>query len=128
MAGALYDAAVGDVNGDGKADIVAAGDTSLVVKLGKGDGTFGPATSFSDPDYPKTVTLADFNGDGKLDALTTSYLTGLAKLWTNTGNGTFKQHEHAARRCRRVRRCRRGFQRRRPDRHRHREGARAAAR
>jgi hypothetical protein len=88
--GGVYDAAVGDVNGDGKVDFVAAGDTSLGVQLGRGDGSFAPATLFNDPDFPKTMTLADFSGDGKLDALTTSSVTGLAKLWVNTGAGAFR--------------------------------------
>lgn len=63
--------AAGDVNRDGKADIVAAlegnnaGD--LVVFLGKGDGTFEPKKDFNGISGSKTVVLADLNGDTNLD-------------------------------------------------------------
>jgi hypothetical protein len=57
--------AMGDVNEDGKLDIVSAGPE---VFLGNGDGTFRPAVSF----YPATtiIGVADFNLDGKPDILT----------------------------------------------------------
>jgi WD40 repeat protein len=56
---------MGDVNEDGKLDIVSAGPE---VFLGNGDGTFRPAVSF----YPATtiIGVADFNLDGKPDILT----------------------------------------------------------
>jgi len=39
--------ATGDLNGDGKADIVAAGGNTVFVALGNGDGTFHSTTSYS---------------------------------------------------------------------------------
>ena len=64
-------AAAGDLNGDGKLDVVVTGAlaTSVVgVFLGKGDGTFA-----AEVDYGSTgtaVTLADLNHDGHLDIVT----------------------------------------------------------
>jgi len=65
--------AVGDMNGDGIADLVViesggTGNSLLVVFLGNGDGTFREAGTGQLGIYSANVTVADFNGDGKLDA------------------------------------------------------------
>jgi len=76
--------AVGDLNGDRRPDIVvatgrleaissslySAGAVSILI--GNGDGTFQPAVNYSvaDPEGNQealSVTLGDFNGDGKVD-------------------------------------------------------------
>lgn len=66
---------VGDVNRDGKMDIIAMRTTDLdhildaLVYFGNGDGTFttGRVCSSGDEFYFGSVALADFDRDGKLD-------------------------------------------------------------
>jgi VCBS repeat-containing protein len=77
-------AAVGDVNGDGKADIVG----SNFVMLGNGDGTFQPRTGIEGGVDNQFAALADLNGDGKLDLVFTN-TTSVAVMLGN-GNGTFQ--------------------------------------
>lgn len=73
--------AVGDLNRDGKVDLVVANDcgkcvdptkenATIGVLLGNGDGTFQAVRAFSLPGLSATaIALRDFNGDGNLDVL-----------------------------------------------------------
>ncbi len=91
--------ATGDVNGDGKADIVAtlyndadAGcqNNALAVLTGKGTGKFNKPAYYSTSATAQAyeVFLADVNGDGKLD-IVTSNMDGTISVLLNKGKGTF---------------------------------------
>ncbi len=64
-------AAAGDVNGDGKADVVVADSGVLTVRFGNGDGTFGAESAASTLTNVTALALADLNGDGKMDIVVT---------------------------------------------------------
>lgn len=83
-----YSVATGDVNNDGKPDLLigdAYGLGSLALRLNNGDGTFGPAKRIDFPWSPKALAVADFNGDGNIDIVAGNPLRILPGL----GDGTF---------------------------------------
>ena len=90
--------AVGDINGDGKLDLVVAnwgwpGDPGNVsVLLGNGDGTFQAPLNIGAGDFPVSVAVGDFNGDGKLDLAVANQNDpgpGTVSVLLGIGDGTF---------------------------------------
>lgn len=63
--------AVGDMNGDGYADVLGGYGPVLYVFLSNGDGTFKPGipANVGAPALSGTISIADVNGDGKLDVV-----------------------------------------------------------
>ena len=61
--------AVGDVNGDGRLDIVAVTATGFSVLLGSGNGAFKSAMNTSGASGSTLLALGDVNGDGHLDVI-----------------------------------------------------------
>jgi hypothetical protein len=99
--GSTSDVAVGHLRGArAPLDIVTANNDfpgTVSVLLGNGDGTFQPAVRIpiGQESRPRSVALADFNGDGHLDIVTTNQFDlsqrhrGIDVLFGN-GDGTFQ--------------------------------------
>ena len=82
----------GDLNGDGKPDLVVANYSSntISVLLGNGDGTFQPKVDYAiGGSGPTALALADLNGDGKLDVVVVDNDTSNISVLLGTGTGTF---------------------------------------
>jgi len=94
--GGSFGVAAGDLNADGKVDLVVSVDgpiSNLNVYLGKGDGTFTPKAKYSAPPYLHTPVLADFNGDGHLDVAANDLPgnhQGSVVVWFGNGDGTLQ--------------------------------------
>ncbi|MCA2642153.1 FG-GAP-like repeat-containing protein, partial [Microcystis sp. M087S2] len=85
---------VGDFNGDGKSDLATANVNggsggNVSVLLGTGTGSFGTPTNFSVGGSPNSVTVGDFNGDGKSDLAAANRLTNNVSVLLGTGTGSF---------------------------------------
>jgi FG-GAP-like repeat/Domain of unknown function (DUF4214) len=86
-----YAIAVGDFDRDGKNDVVVS-DEHLWVFKGNGDGTFRPPNAAASAIISTSVALkvADFNGDGKLDLVSSGVFSGGFTLFLGNGDGSFQ--------------------------------------
>jgi uncharacterized repeat protein (TIGR01451 family) len=88
---------VADLNGDGIQDVIlTAAPSNVAVFLGKGDGTFQNQTTVSLSNYPNSVAVGDFNGDGKPDIAVAiniadaTNITGILAVLLGNGDGTLQ--------------------------------------
>jgi hypothetical protein len=83
---------VGDINEDGKQDLIVstvAGSQFAIPMLGQGDGTFSQQPGIANSFGFLSGKLADFNGDGHLDLFLGG--DGEPYLFMGKGDGTFTQ-------------------------------------
>jgi hypothetical protein len=105
--GGFWKSAVGDIDHDGKPDIVCA-DRTNGIKAWTGNGLSGPSALWADAytgtGLPETqsyasVDLGDVNNDGNLDVVSTAYYSGNGvRVWLGNGGvgGTMAWTENSA--------------------------------
>jgi len=83
--------AVGDFNGDGKADLAVTdrAEDEVAIRLGNGDGTFGAPVNYATNASPRGVAIGDFDRDGDADLAIANADSGNVSIRLGIGNGTF---------------------------------------
>ena len=89
--------AVGQVNQDGKLDLVVSSGGGITVLLGQGDGRFrvAPGSPIKLPDSCSEMVLGDLNGDGQLDLALAHHDSYSVMLLFGDGNGGFALAPHS---------------------------------
>jgi uncharacterized protein (TIGR03437 family) len=82
--------AMADLNNDGNADVIVATTSGLAVLLGSSSGSLSAVRSFGSGASFNSVTVADFNGDGKPDVASANGTAGAVSIFLGNGDGSFQ--------------------------------------
>lgn len=95
----LSDLATGDIDGDGRTDVISTDiATNMVVALrSNGDGTFAPPVTTLLPFAPTYIEAGDFDEDGDLDLVVTSYSAAILAHLRGDGTGAFVESSRVSR-------------------------------
>jgi FG-GAP-like repeat/PASTA domain len=87
----LTSVAIGDLNGDGKLDVVAIneGPESVSVLLNSANG-FQLPVDYATGSLPQSVAIGDLDGDGKADLAIANRFGSSVSVLLNSGNGGFQ--------------------------------------
>jgi len=92
-----YSVAIGDLNGDGKPDLVTANSccgvgipSTVSVLLNRGDGSFRATVEYGTGGGPNSVAIGDLNGDGRPDLATANSEANTVSVLMNTGDGSLR--------------------------------------
>jgi hypothetical protein len=87
--GTVNSVATGDLNRDGLPDIIAATGNNTVLTFTNNGNDFAPTGTTSVGIFPRSLVVADFNGDNFLDAATANGNGGNISVLYGQANGTF---------------------------------------
>ncbi|HEX7508780.1 MAG TPA: FG-GAP-like repeat-containing protein, partial [Polyangia bacterium] len=79
------------LSSDGSAP--ASATSTIVARLGNGDGTFGPEIGLAAGVTPSSIAVADLDGDGKLDLTVISDQGTRLSVYHGDGDGTFSDRQ-----------------------------------
>lgn len=88
--------AIGDLNGDRRADLAVANDSvpgkpgTVSVFIGRGDGTLQSPRLYRTGSRPTAVAIGDLDGNGKPDLATANVFGNSVSVLLNQGNGSFR--------------------------------------
>ncbi|HKQ56254.1 MAG TPA: FG-GAP-like repeat-containing protein [Candidatus Eisenbacteria bacterium] len=90
--GACRTMALGDLNGDGRPDLVVGtqSPTFVSVMLGLGNGGFGARTDIAARPYPNAIAIGDVNHDGRADLVVGNDGDAMISVLLGNGDGTFQ--------------------------------------
>jgi FG-GAP-like repeat/IPT/TIG domain/Secretion system C-terminal sorting domain len=80
---------IGDIDGDGKPDVVTLNNTVQTISVFRNTGSpgtisFAPKVDFSTLLFPQAIVVSDFDGDGKTDIAFTNKLSNSFSVYRNT--------------------------------------------
>ncbi|MCA6388221.1 MAG: VCBS repeat-containing protein, partial [Cytophagales bacterium] len=86
-----YPVSIGDLDGDGKADLALANEGSNTVSVFRNTGSAGTISYAAKVDFttgslPFSVSIGDLDGDGKADLAVANYSSNTVSVFRNTGS------------------------------------------